>query len=114
MRTSGADSVTTADRLGSLLRLLDLGVAIEIGARELPPDRRRMMLLACVLLTGKAFARSMRYPRMIRTILSAAEFATKLAILRMLADASPDDATAISSVLAIAWVIWVVFSPDPL
>jgi hypothetical protein len=113
MRTSGADSVTTADRLGSLLRLLDLGVAIEIGARELPPDRRRMMLLACVLLTGKAFARSMRYPRMIRTILSAAEFATKLAILRMLADASPDDATAISSVLAIAWVIWVVFSPAP-
>jgi len=113
MRTSGADSVTTADRLGSLLRVLDLVVAIEIGARELPPDRRRMMLLACVLLTGKAFARSMRYPRIIRTILSVAEFATKLVILRMLADASPDDATAISSVLAIAWVIWVVFSPAP-
>ena len=113
MRTSGADSATTADRMGSLLRVLDLGVAIEIGARELPPDKRRMMLLACVLLTGKAFARSMRYPRMIRTILSAAEFATKLSILRMLTDASPDDATAISSVLAIAWVVWVLFSPAP-
>ena len=107
----GGNSVTMI-RVGSLLRVLDLGVLLVIGALELPPDRRRMMLFACSLLTGKAFLRSLQYPRIIRKGLSVAEFATKTLILRLLTNTSPD-ATSISSVLAIVWVVWVVFNPVP-
>ena len=71
---------------------------------------RNSIMLICVLLTFKAYAQSMRYPKFVRRSLSIVEFVSKLAVLRVLTTSASFGAITVvsSSLLAITWVVSVV------
>jgi len=106
---------TSVDRRRSLVRILDQAVMIGIAVHVVPEGSRWTMLPICAFLTGKSFLRSMHieYPKLVWRVLAAVEFVAKLAILRRMTEVSTADATIASSMLAIAWAIWVVSSPIP-
>ncbi|KAL9183087.1 hypothetical protein ACHAXT_004874 [Thalassiosira profunda] len=98
-------------RRRSAIRVLDLMVMLS-AAQIVPLEMKSTVLTTCAFLTAKSFIQSAPVPKLVWKILTLAEFALKLMILRALVDASPDS-TAISSVLAVGWAVWVVSNPVP-
>jgi hypothetical protein len=105
-------------RTRSIIQIIDLAVMLGVAsnATVLPSNddgidmRRNSILLICVLLTFKAYAHSMRHPKIVRASLGVVEFVSKLAVLRAVSSsASFGIMTEVSStVLAITWVVSVL------
>ena len=102
----------------SIIQLIDLSVMLGVAsyATILPSKddginiRRSSILLICTLLTLKAYAQSMRHPKVVRMSLGLMEFVSKLAVLRALTTSKCFGAMTeeSSSVLSIIWVVWVL------
>lgn len=99
-----------------IIQIIDLSVMLGMASQATVTPyygidmSRNSIMLICVLLTFKAYAQSMRYPKFVRRSLSIVEFVSKLAVLRVLTtSASFGTITVVSSsLLAITWVVSVV------
>jgi len=111
-QTMGVYRNSTLSRWRSFVHVVDLIVVIQIGIRTLL-NQRSLVLFAAIILTGKGFARTVRYPRMVLHFLSVVEFVTKLAILRQMLTTPSTDTIMMTTLLSIVWIAWVVLHPTP-